>query len=197
MWLCSTLQTCLLSVAVCLQEMAVLSSTTACAPITSHTTTPGSVPNIATCVIDQATVNTGSATGQQTPAHDKPANRLAEKLHGLTEKLHSLGHYRTDSDTSTRTRTGRKIWEVVMAQMVKKLPASCGTRRFVNAVASESVTTECHRTYRAVNTLRLCYKNQSVSAVQWNNLWSIKHEIQPLTVSGLNVPRSKHTPSLL
>ena len=87
--------------------MAVLSSTTACAPITSHTTTPGSVPNIATCVIDQATVNTGSATGQQTPAHDKPANKLAEKLHGLTEKLHSLGHYRTDSDTSTRTRTGR------------------------------------------------------------------------------------------
>ena len=100
-------RTCLLSVAGCFQEMAVLSSTTACAPITSHTTTPGSVPNIATCVIDQATVNTGSATGQQTPAHEKPANKLAEKLHGLTEKLHSLGHYRTDSDTSTRTRTGR------------------------------------------------------------------------------------------
>jgi hypothetical protein len=64
------------------------------------------VPNIATCVIDQATVNTGSATGQQTPAHDKPSNKLAEKLHGLTEKLHSLGHHRSDSDTSTRTRTG-------------------------------------------------------------------------------------------
>jgi len=83
------------SVAVCLQEMAVLSSATACAPITSHTTTPGSVPNIATCVIDQATVNT-----------DRPAHKLAEKLHGLTEKLHSLGHHRSDSDTSTRTRTG-------------------------------------------------------------------------------------------
>jgi hypothetical protein len=95
-----------LSVAVCIQEMAVLSSATACAPITSHTTTPGSVPNIATCVIDQATVNTGSATGQQTPAHEKPTNKLAEKFHGLTEKLHSLGHHRSDSDTSTRTRTG-------------------------------------------------------------------------------------------
>jgi hypothetical protein len=81
----------------------VLSSATACAPITSHTTTLGSVPNIATCVIDQTTV----MTGQQTPAHDRPANKLAEKLHGLTEKLHSLGHHRTDSDTSGRTRTGR------------------------------------------------------------------------------------------
>ncbi|XP_069690666.1 diacylglycerol kinase 1 isoform X3 [Periplaneta americana] len=90
-----------------MKEMAVLSSATACAPITSHTTTPGSVPNIATCVIDQATVNTGCATGgQQTPAHDRPANKLAEKLHGLTEKLHALGHHRSDSDTSTRTRTG-------------------------------------------------------------------------------------------
>jgi diacylglycerol kinase (ATP) len=93
----------LLSVAVCSQEMAVLSSATACAPITSHTTTLGSVPNIATCVIDQTTV----MTGQQTPAHDRPANKLAEKLHGLTEKLHSLGHHRTDSDASGRTRTGR------------------------------------------------------------------------------------------
>ncbi|PSN42095.1 Diacylglycerol kinase 1 [Blattella germanica] len=89
-----------------MKEMAVLSSATACAPITSHTTTPGSVPNIATCVIDQATVNTGCATGHQTPAHEKPTNKLAEKLHGLTEKLHSLGHHRSDSDTSTRTRTG-------------------------------------------------------------------------------------------
>jgi hypothetical protein len=97
----------LLSVAVCPQEMAVLSSATACAPITSHTTTPGSVPNIATCVIDQAALLTGSSIGQQTPAHDRPANKLAEKLHGLTEKLHSLGHHRTDSDSSTRTRTGR------------------------------------------------------------------------------------------
>ncbi|XP_067004259.1 diacylglycerol kinase 1 [Anabrus simplex] len=82
-----------------MKEMAVLSSTTACAPITSHTTTPGSVPNIATCVIDKD-------TGQQTPSAEKPTNKLAERLHGLTEKLHSLGHHRSDSDTSTRTRTG-------------------------------------------------------------------------------------------
>jgi hypothetical protein len=34
------------------------------------------------------------------------------------------------------------------------------------------------RTYRAVNTLRLGYKNQSVNAVQWNNrcLFSDPHK---------------------
>jgi hypothetical protein len=87
--------------------MAVLSSATACAPITAHTMTVGSVPNIATCVIDQTTVMTGASIGQQTPAHDRPANKLAEKLHGLTEKFHSLGHHRTDMEASGRPRTGR------------------------------------------------------------------------------------------
>ena len=36
----------------------------------------------------------------------------------------------------------------------------------INTLCGQNV--EC-RTYRAVNTLRLSYKNQPVNAVQWNN----------------------------
>nr|CAD7402040.1 unnamed protein product [Timema cristinae] len=76
-----------------ISEMAVLSSTTACAPITSHTSGPGSAPNIATCHVEQ-----------QVP---EQRNKLAEKFHGLTEKFHSLGHHRSESETaSARMRTG-------------------------------------------------------------------------------------------
>jgi hypothetical protein len=40
------------------------------------------------------------------------------------------------------------------------------------------------RTYRAVNTFRLGYKNQSVNAVQWNNryLFSDPHKTHKYTV---------------
>jgi hypothetical protein len=40
------------------------------------------------------------------------------------------------------------------------------------------------RTYRSVNTLRLGYKNQSVNAVQWNNLclFSDPHKTHKYTV---------------
>ena len=45
--------------------------------------------------------------------------------------------------------------------------------KHINTLCGQNV--EC-RTYRAVNTLRLGYKNQSVNAVQWNNrclFWDI------------------------
>lgn len=34
---------------------------------------------------------------------------IAEKIHGFTEKLHSFGHHRSDSDTSSRIRPGMKL----------------------------------------------------------------------------------------
>jgi len=45
------------------------------------------------------------------------------------------------------------------------------------------VWAEC-RTYRAVNTLRLSYKNQPVNPVQWNNrcLFSDPHKTHKYTV---------------
>lgn len=77
------------------QEMAVMSSATACAPITSHNTSGGSISNLASCAVTE-NISTKSEGG----------GGLAEKLHGLTEKLSSLGHNRSDSETSSRTRTG-------------------------------------------------------------------------------------------
>jgi hypothetical protein len=45
-------------------------------------------------------------------------------------------------------------------------------------IHTKHIITLCGRTYRAVNTLRLGYKNQSVNAVQWNNrcLFSDPHK---------------------
>lgn len=71
--------------------MAVLSSTTACAAITSHTTSNSNVNS------------TGLPGGTSTDGH---GSSLADKIHGLTEKLQALGHHRTESEASTRARTG-------------------------------------------------------------------------------------------
>ncbi|KAJ8970751.1 hypothetical protein NQ317_016496 [Molorchus minor] len=86
------------------KEMTVLSSTTACAPITAHNKgccisilLPGSTPN----------VNSVGEVVDRNHASEKPATYgeiLVEKIHGLGEKL--LGHHRSDSDCSTRGKTG-------------------------------------------------------------------------------------------
>lgn len=77
-----------------LLKMAAVTSTTACAPITSHTTTGGggSLPELGKEV--------------HPPKEEKHTSLLAEKLHGFTEKLHSLGHYRCESDCNSRGRAG-------------------------------------------------------------------------------------------
>lgn len=69
-----------------------LSSTTACAAITSHTTSSSNVNS------------TGLPGG--TSSEGGHGSSLADKIHGLTEKLQALGHHRTDSEVSTRARTG-------------------------------------------------------------------------------------------
>ena len=53
--------------------------------------------------------------------------------------------------------------------------------KYINKLCGQNV--EC-RTYRAVNTLRLIYKNQPVNAVQWNNrcLFSDPHKTHKYTV---------------
>lgn len=84
--------------------MAVLSSTTACAAITpvAAASSRGSVPNVSSI---------GEVTTQHQSVHHRSSSRLAEKLHGLTEKLASLGSglHRTGGGNSDegRTRTGR------------------------------------------------------------------------------------------
>jgi hypothetical protein len=51
----------------------------------------------------------------------------------------------------------------------------------INTLCGQNV--EC-RTYRAINTLRLAYKNQPVNAVQWNNrcLFSYTQKTHKYTV---------------
>ncbi|KAF5281824.1 hypothetical protein FQA39_LY05038 [Lamprigera yunnana] len=81
------------------KEMAVLSSTTACAPITSHTKGSSSTPNVNACV--DISEKSGGGSGERT----NYGELLVEKFHGISEKL--LGHHRSDSDTScTRVKSG-------------------------------------------------------------------------------------------
>ncbi|XP_064470994.1 diacylglycerol kinase 1-like isoform X2 [Ornithodoros turicata] len=90
-------------------KMAAVTSTTACAPITSHTQHSGSLPELAkqslTVVPPSAVL---AVTGEQRREESKPHHvGFAERLHGLTERLHSIGgHLRNDGDSSARTRTG-------------------------------------------------------------------------------------------
>ncbi|XP_066989489.1 diacylglycerol kinase 1 isoform X2 [Macrobrachium rosenbergii] len=84
-----------------IKEMAVMSSATACAPITSHNTSGGSISNLATCAVGES-LSGGGGTGSSAGG----GGSLADKLHGLTEKFSSLGHNRSDSEASSRTRTG-------------------------------------------------------------------------------------------
>jgi hypothetical protein len=66
--------------------------------------------------------------------------------------------------------------------------------KHINTMCGQN--TEC-RTYRAVNTLCLGYKNQPVNAVQWNNCCSQIHTKHINTLYGQNVLRSKHILSQL
>ncbi|KAL3223214.1 hypothetical protein MRX96_027809 [Rhipicephalus microplus] len=95
-------------------KMAAVTSTTACAPITSHTAAAhsGSLPELAKQAAQVAAAQGAPATGQEPqlqPAsrrtEDRPHLHLgfAERLHGLTEKLHS--HLRGEGADS-RGRTG-------------------------------------------------------------------------------------------
>jgi len=48
------------------------------------------------------------------PDHNSPAverhRGLAEKIHGITEKLHTFGHHnRSDTDASCKSRTGQSV----------------------------------------------------------------------------------------
>lgn len=95
-----------------------LSSATACAPITAHNAT-GSVSNLAAFAEAGQAGSTTSPVGATAittslSEQSRPLQGLAERFHGLTERLGSLGggggssggHSRTESDASNRTRTG-------------------------------------------------------------------------------------------
>lgn len=89
-----------------LLKLAAVTSTAACAPITSHNTS-GSLPELAKEV--HGLVASGCSEPKERPSLGGVGGMhfgLAEKFHGLTEKLHNLGHHRSDSDSNSRGRAG-------------------------------------------------------------------------------------------
>ncbi|RWS16390.1 diacylglycerol kinase 1-like protein, partial [Dinothrombium tinctorium] len=91
-----------------LLKMAVVTSTTACAAVTSHNT-GGSLPELAyDSLLSGSTVLTNAGDQKKEGSIDKShtGTGFAEKLHGLTEKLHQLSHHRSDSDCGSRGRSG-------------------------------------------------------------------------------------------
>ncbi|XP_053666770.1 diacylglycerol kinase 1 [Anopheles marshallii] len=79
-----------------LSQMAAISSNAACAPVTSHNR--GSIPNL-NSVVDIPTPQ---------PSQESQRNSFVERIHGLTDKLQSLGHLGLDSggDSSNKGKCG-------------------------------------------------------------------------------------------
>lgn len=101
--------------------MAAVTSTTACAPITSHHNTGGSLPELTRDLVirenDIITIGIGSTNNRKeiklhtSSSIDKTTtysfgSGIADKIHGLTEKFHNLSHHRSDSDCESRSRAG-------------------------------------------------------------------------------------------
>ena len=91
------------------------SAATVCAPITAHNVT-GSVSNLAAEGAAATSPVAGTSSHGTTTItssiseQSRPLQNLAERFHGLTERLGGLGHSRTDSDSSSRTRTGTSLY---------------------------------------------------------------------------------------
>ncbi|RWS29298.1 diacylglycerol kinase 1-like protein, partial [Leptotrombidium deliense] len=89
-----------------LLKMAVVASTAACAAVTSHNT-GGSLPELAYDSLRNSSL-LSNIEHKKEGSIDKSHTGIgfAEKLHGLTEKLHNLSHHRSDSDCGSRGRSG-------------------------------------------------------------------------------------------
>lgn len=75
-------------------------------PFSLHPLFSGSTPNVNAV---------GEVTEKLTGGGDKVATYgeiIVEKIHGIGEKL--LGHHRSDSDTSTRAKTGKSTVNVYL-----------------------------------------------------------------------------------
>lgn len=88
-----------------------LSSATACAPITAHNASGGSVTNLtegATAAGTTATCSSSVGLTSSVSEQSRPLQQLAERFHGLTERLTGRSSGGGDSDASSnRTRTGK------------------------------------------------------------------------------------------
>lgn len=72
-----------------LNQMAAISSNAACAAVTSHT--KGSIPNLNSIVENPPIVSS------------EPRQSFVDKIHGITDKLQSLGHLGHESESKSKS----------------------------------------------------------------------------------------------
>ncbi|XP_055853989.1 diacylglycerol kinase 1 isoform X2 [Episyrphus balteatus] len=112
-----------------LNQMAAISSTAACAPVTSHT--KGSIPNINSIAEIQPTITTTEAK-----------QSFVEKFHGITDKLHcSLGHLGHDP---SKTGSVHPMVTVTPSPMGGPNIFQSAARRSIDSSPSHSQHTQSH-----------------------------------------------------
>ncbi|XP_054739421.1 diacylglycerol kinase 1 [Anastrepha obliqua] len=108
-----------------LNQMAAISSTTACAAVTAHT--KGSIPNI------------NSIAEIAAPTASEPRNTFVEKIHGITDKLHSLsGHLTHDPSKTGSVHPMVTVTPSPLASGPSIFQSSAAARRSVDSSPSHS-----------------------------------------------------------
>ncbi|XP_050326145.1 diacylglycerol kinase 1 [Bactrocera neohumeralis] len=108
-----------------LNQMAAISSTTACAAVTSHT--KGSIPNISSIAEIAA------------PAASEARHTFVEKIHGITDKLHSLsGHLTHDPSKTGSVHPMVTVTPSPLASGPSIFQSSAAARRSVDSSPSHS-----------------------------------------------------------
>ncbi|XP_074595284.1 diacyl glycerol kinase 1 isoform X1 [Brevipalpus obovatus] len=90
-----------------LVKIAAVTSSAACAPITLHST-GGSMPELARdMIVSECNLNGNQKKKQSIGERIHMGSGFAERLHGLTERLQSISHCKSDSsDSGSRSRSG-------------------------------------------------------------------------------------------
>ncbi|XP_017012531.2 diacylglycerol kinase 1 isoform X1 [Drosophila takahashii] len=129
-----------------LNQMAAISSTAACAPVTSHT--KGSIPNINSIaeLMPQCSGGGGGIGGQGGVAggegHAQTRSSFVDKIHGITDKLHhSLGgHLSHDPSKTGSVHPMLTVTPSPLASGPSMFQASNPARRSVDSSPSHSAT---------------------------------------------------------
>ncbi|KAH8258152.1 hypothetical protein KR038_007010 [Drosophila bunnanda] len=128
-----------------LNQMAAISSTAACAPVTSHT--KGSIPNINSIaeLMPQCSGGgggTGGGGGAGGEGHAQARSSFVDKIHGITDKLHhSLGgHLSHDPSKTGSVHPMLTVTPSPLASGPSMFQASNPARRSVDSSPSHSAT---------------------------------------------------------
>ncbi|EDW46833.1 GM20749 [Drosophila sechellia] len=129
-----------------LNQMAAISSTAACAPVTSHT--KGSIPNINSIaeLMPQCSGGGGGIGGTGGVAgaegHAQARSSFVDKIHGITDKLHhSLGgHLSHDPSKTGSVHPMLTVTPSPLASGPSMFQASNPARRSVDSSPSHSAT---------------------------------------------------------